>query len=93
MCKKDAAKARIQKLEGELLGLVYRLKNLGTHSGLFSNVSQSFNNGSAKANLNKRFHAASRLEDTLKLQIAGIHDELSALLSHRPEELEFNMAA
>ena len=93
MCTKDAVKARIKKLEGELLGLVYRLQNLSTQPSLFSQVSDAFNAGSAKADLNKRFHTASRFEDAIKLQIASIRNELAVLSPYNEETIELNMAA
>jgi len=93
MCTKEAAKARIKKLEGDMLGLVYRLKRLNTQPGLFSTTSKAFNARSMRATLNTSFHCASRIEEELKLQIGLIRDELSALQPYGVDAPEFRMAA
>lgn len=93
MCTKDAVKARIKKLEGDLLGLVERLKRLGTQPGLFSTPSQAFNAKSERKALHSSFHRANMLEDQLKIQIMRIRDEITSLSAYNFNAPEFRMAA
>ena len=93
MCTKDAVKARIKKLEGDLLGLVERLKRLGTQPGLFSNPTQAFNARSKRKSLHSSFQNANMMQDQLKIQIMRIRDELTSLRAYDYDAPEFRMAA
>ncbi|NCT40958.1 MAG: hypothetical protein GW778_04775 [Alphaproteobacteria bacterium] len=93
MFTRDVAKARIKKLEGDMLGLMHRLRRLSAQPGIFSNASQAFNAQSERATLNMSFQGATRIEEHLKLQISMIRDELTALTPYMHEPLEFKMSA
>lgn len=93
MNTQDAVKARIKKLEGDMLGLLYRLNRLRTNPSSFSNVSQAFNAKTARANVNIAFHSAGMVQDILNRQINDIRDELSQLAQTYAPAPEFRLAA
>ncbi|MFK7840092.1 MAG: hypothetical protein AB8B83_07140 [Bdellovibrionales bacterium] len=93
MCRQDAVKARIQKLEGDLLGLVHRLNCLRTKPSIFESTSGVFNASSKKIPMHKSFIQASLIEEILQLKIVALRDELHSLSPYAVDALEFRMAA
>lgn len=92
MCRQDAVKARIKKLESDMLGLLYRLERLDTPPS-FSSMSGSFNLKSQRAALPTIFTDAIRLKDSIKQQISNICEELHTLQSSTSPDYDFTLAA
>lgn len=95
MQQQDAIKARIKKLEGDVLGLMYRLRRLNnapTFSS-FGRVSQQFNQKTVRAQLDDAFHSAAQTSYVLQRQIAELRDELSHLTQTQAPIPEFTLAA
>jgi len=97
MNTQDAVKARIKKLEGDMLGLLYRLNRLRTCSASgpnsFSSVSNAFNAKTARADMTIAFHNAGMVQNILNRQISEIRDELTQLTQSYIPAPEFRLAA
>ena len=93
MHTQDAVKARIKKLEGDMLGLLYRLNRLRADPNLFSSVSDNFNTKTARTDINTAFHSAGMVQDILSRQIHDIRNELSQLTQSQITTPEFKLAA
>ena len=95
MKHQDAVKARIKKLEGDIVGLLHRLNRLRAAS-TFSNdhsVTQAFNMKTAHKDARTAFHSAGRVQDILQRQIIEIRDELASLIALSAPMPEFELAA
>ena len=92
MCRQDAVKARIKKLEDDMLGLMYRLERLDPPIS-FSSMTGNFNGQSRRAPLLGLFTDAIRLKDCLRQQISSICEELHELQSSSPSEYDLTLAA
>lgn len=91
--EKDAAiKARIKVLEGELMGLMYKLRCLHTPPA-FSNLKNTFKAQSTSSNVQNLFQAAGRLRDGLEQQIMVLRDEMAMLEQHTSYEEGYALAA
>jgi len=94
MNTQDAVKARIKKLEGDMLGLLYKFNRLRKDPNVFSSdVSGAFNANTARAELNIAFHNAGQVQAILNRQINDIRNELSQLACAHAPAPEFKLAA
>lgn len=91
MSTQDAVKARIKKLESDMLGLLHRLQCLsGTQA---SSVTGNFNTFSKPKALPTAFADAIRLKECLQQQILCIREELHDLQNTSYQEYDLTLAA
>ena len=95
MKHQDAVKARIKKLEGDIVGLLHKLNHLRT-APTFSNdysATQAFNAITTHKDARTAFHSAGRVQDILQRQIIEIRNELASLMTLSAPMPEFELAA
>ena len=95
MSRQEAIKARIKKLENDMLGLMYRLNQMQPSSpkneGNAINV--AFNATSKRQALYSLFENASQVQAVLTRQILSIRDELASLQAPSTYDYDFRLTA
>ena len=94
MKNKDAVKARIQTLNGELVALVQKLRNFQDEKqASAANLSQSFARYSAKKNLRESFSHVCFMESFIKRQIDRLQKEIDSLCGFHAQHQHFRLTA
>ena len=94
MLQEDAVKARIIKLEGDLLGLLGILKTMRGAPTLFTGqtAKEAFNSMTRKKTLHSCFLKASFLQQGIQQQVNRIQGEILSLTHSYPSHKEFAIA-
>ena len=95
MITKDAVKARIKKLECDMLGLTYQLSLMRSAPAFSSAASLAdiFKMQSTRKPINSAFDQASHIQDVITRQIMSIRDELASLRPSLPHGHDFRLTA
>lgn len=98
MLRQDTTKARIKKLENDMLGLTHQLSQMRTDSTLSSDsantsINATFNTNSKRDALYSLFKNASQIQSVLTRQILIIRDELASLHISSSYDHEFRLTA
>lgn len=98
MSRQDTAKARIKKLESDMLGLTYRLGQMRMSQAPSSDsantsINATFNARTKRDALYSLFRNASQVQSVLTRQILAIRDELASLHAAPSYDYDFRLTA